>query len=320
MKINIVHALPRMSSAFGKDNDGFSAAMEMVGRAHEVEWLNVHPANEDHREQLRRIGDADFVLVRSDWGWYPDAAAARPLAVSGVPCGLIVAGSHPPATQLQALRYDVVLYETPWYSQFVQSHPFAVQAFGIDVSAMQPLGMERDIDWMFVGRLARFKRPERLLGKAGRRVVIGDLATADPELSAALRADGVELLDHMSQEELACYYNRARRVLVPCELQGGGERAVLEARQCGCEVEVADDNPKLASLLEGPVPTHLDYAERLLETFDDVMNGRRIDVRLKRLGYLERLGYVTADKARRAPRTVRIRLVNACRNWRAIRV
>ncbi|MFE8935595.1 glycosyltransferase family protein [Micrococcus luteus] len=316
MKINVIHALPKSSSAFGKDHDGFSAAMNEIAKHHDVEWVNVHPANDDFRRQVDRIMRADFVLVRSDWGWYPDAISASRLARSGVPCGLVVAGSHKPASQLQSLRYDVVFYETPWYSQFVAGHPFAVKAFGIDTSAMRDLHMDRDIDWLFVGRLAKFKRPLRLLEKTGRRVVVGDLASANEGLKEALIADGVELVDHVSQEELGRYYNRSKCVLVPCELQGGGERAVLEARLCGCQVEIADDNPKLASLLHGPVPSHLDYARQLQEAIEEVMAGHRVDLTLKRLGELERERDVFVDKARRSPHTIQLRTRNAFRRWR----
>ena len=52
-------------------------------------------------------------------------------------------------------------------------------------------------------------------------------------------------------------------VLVPDDWRGGGERAVLEARACGVTVLVAEDNPKLQSLREGPLYTTLYYAGQL---------------------------------------------------------
>ena len=50
MRINVVHAMPRVSSAYGIAEDGFTAAMEIVAERHEVRWLNVHPYNDDHRQ------------------------------------------------------------------------------------------------------------------------------------------------------------------------------------------------------------------------------------------------------------------------------
>lgn len=310
MRINVVHALPRTSSAFGKDEDGFSAAMRVLADRHDVRWLNVHPANPDHRKQRSLICDADVVLVRSDWGWYPDRAAAAALARTARPCALLIAGSSRPPTLRQQMRYDALLFETPWYAQFVTEHPFAVGAFGIDTDVMRDLGRSRDIDHLFVGRLASFKRPLRLLDKPGQRVAVGDFASASEEIKRRLTDSGVELIDHVSQEELAQLYNRSRSVFVPCELQGGGERAVLEGRACGCAVEIADDNPKLASLLDAPVRSHRDYAREIERTLEAVLAGCRVAAPVKRAGYLAYEAAVAVDKVRRAPQTVRIRWRN----------
>lgn len=310
MRINVVHALPRTSSAFGKDEDGFSAAMRVLADRHDVRWVNVHPANPDHRKQRSLICDADVVLVRSDWGWYPDRAAAAALARTARPCALLIAGSSRPPTLRQQLRYDALLFETPWYAQFVTEHPFAVRAFGIDTDVMRDLGRSRDIDHLFVGRLASFKRPLRLLDKLGRRVAVGDFASAPEQVVRSLTDDGVELIDHVSQEELAQLYNRSRSVFVPCELQGGGERAVLEGRACGCSVEIADDNPKLASLLDLPLNSQHDYAREIERTLAAVLAGRRIGLRERGSGYLAFEAAVIADKLRRAPQTLEIRWQN----------
>ena len=256
LSINVVHAVPEVAQSYGIDHDGFTAAMETIALKHDVRWLNVHPANSDSAFQAARIPDADFVLVRSDWGWYPCVAADRALRGSEQPVGLLIAGSHAPPSHIESLRFDVVFYETPWYAPLVEGHPFAVEAFGVDARSMHTATSERDIDWLMVGRLAQFKRPLTMLQKSGRRVAVGDLASAPPEIRGALEADGVEVLDFMSYDELASYYQRSRSVLVACEPDGGGERAVVEGRACGCEIEVAADNPKLSfpSRSAGPQP------------------------------------------------------------------
>lgn len=307
MKITVVHALPGVSSAFGQDFDGFTAAMDVIAQDHQVEWRNVHPANDDAAAQARDLTDADFVLVRSDWGWYPDRVAARALSSGRVPCGLIIAGSHRPPSVRQALRYDVVFYETPWYRQFVDDRLNAVEAFGVDGRVMFDQGLERDIDWIMVGRLAGFKRPLRLLEKSGVRVAVGDFASGPQAVKRQLIEAGVDLVDHVDQAALAALYNRSKRVLVPCELQGGGERAVIEGRACGCAVEVASDNPKLASLLDAPVRDHHDYADLLLQAIEETLAGRRTTRTQKRIGYTAMTAAILADKARRAPQTIRIR-------------
>lgn len=50
---------------------------------------------------------------------------------------------------------------------------------------------------------------------------------------------------------------------MPDDVLGGGERAILEARSLGVEVEIESDNPKLAELLDSPIYDHLYYAAQL---------------------------------------------------------
>lgn len=305
-----MHALPMTSSAYSQDEDGFTAAMRVISHRHDVTWINLHPANNGWKTNLRRIANADFVLVRSDWGWYPDALSSARLVASGVPSGLLIAGSHPPPSKWEALRFDVLFYETPWYEQFLPPRPKAFGGLGIDTSLMHDHGIERDVDWLFVGRLADFKRPLRILDKSGSRVVIGDLSSAPETTVRALRAGGVEVIDHVTQEELATWYNRSANVLVPCELQGGGERSVLEARACRCAVEIADDNPKLESLLATPIIDHEQYAEIITAGVNHALEGSDVSRLEKVRGEAVRLSRFYAGKVRRAPQTVRLRVRN----------
>ncbi len=312
MRIAIVHAVPEVSSAFGRDHDGFTAAMEVIAQDHDVRWLNIHPYNADHGQQARLIPDADFVLVRSDWGWLPCAAADRALwRRPGIPVGLLIAGSSPPPPLRQMLRFDVLFYETPWYAAQVAEHPFTVEAMGVDTRWMRDHGRaDRPVDWIMVGRLADWKRPERLIDQPGRRLAVGDCSAASPQTLARLHEAGIEVRDFVPYAQLADLYNSARAVFVPCPLQGGGERAVLEGRACGCEVTIADDNPKLASLVDVPVRSHTDYAGHLLAAIDAVVAGRRIPADVKLAGQRAARRAVLLDKARRAPSTVVIRARN----------
>lgn len=308
MRINVVHAVPHTSAAFGIAEDGFTAAMEIVAQHHDVRWLNVHPYNDDHKANVRLIRDADFVLVRSDWGWLPSRAADSALfGHPEMPVGLVVAGSSPSPPLAAQQRFDVLFYETPWYAPFVAEHPLAIEAFGIDTRVMRDHNdSTREWDWLMVGRFAAFKRPEALLGKSGRRLAIGDMSGASPELLQSLVAGGIEVRDQTTQEGLAALYNQAKRVLIPCRLQGGGERAVWEARACGCEVETASDNPKLASLLNGPIASHEQYAQKLLAGIErGAESPLADDVKIagQRLARWE----LWSDKIRRGPATVRIR-------------
>lgn len=95
--------------------------------------------------------------------------------------------------------------------------------------------------------------------------------------------------------------------------QSGGKRAVLEGRAFGCEIEIADNNPKLASLLLAPTWNHEDYADKLLQAFDEAISGRTIDTATKLKGQRARRRSVFLDKLRRLPSTRAIRARDAAK-------
>jgi hypothetical protein len=96
-------------------------------------------------------------------------------------------------------------------------------------------------------------------------VVVADRVGADPATVRALEESGVELRDYGSYEYLAGWYRRARNVLVGCTPEGGGERALFEARACGANVDMPGDNPKLERLRDAPLWDHHYFADRLAE-------------------------------------------------------
>ena len=59
---------------------------------------------------------------------------------------------------------------------------------------------------------------------------------------------------------------------IPSTVQGGGERAVLEAKACGVVVRVEEDNPKLkelAALVDVPGP--MKYADGLHRALQSIL-------------------------------------------------
>jgi glycosyltransferase involved in cell wall biosynthesis len=267
-RLNVAYAVPPESRKAREWRDGFTAAVELLGQDHEVGWLNLHPDDPaTQRAALERLEDCDFLLVKSNWRWIVDELVRSAAGRNGPPRGLVISGVAKPPWRRRMRFYDVLFYETPWYGPRLRRHGRAVHAFGIDTRVMRAEpDVERDIDWLSVGAIKPYKRHERLLEREGRRIVVGDLSGADAGLLERLRAGGIEVLDFLPYEELAALYRRTRTVLVAGTLEGGGERAVLEARACGARVEVAGDNPKLLSLAEQEeVWDHEFYAGRLRE-------------------------------------------------------
>lgn len=71
----------------------------------------------------------------------------------------------------------------------------------------------------------------------------------------------LELFHH--PKDLREFILASKMVYIPASLQGGGKRAVWEAKACGVPVEVAEDNPKLLELASSPVENQEDYAHAI---------------------------------------------------------
>lgn len=273
MAVSNTH-LPRILVVYyiGKDhdvkkrtwNDGFVAAMKLLSKTYSLEWLNI--ADQDLR--AIRIEDYSAVLVKGNWGGRVDSAVRAILSGVYVPKALLISGSRPPPELGGMLFYKVLFYETEWYRHQIEAHPCIFHAFGVYTDVMRPpkKSVAKVYDWLTVGSLWKSKRLERFAAKPGKKLAILYLGDGWRKwlrvLSLVLR--GVKVKAYMPYEDLAGYYHQARGLYIPAELQGGGERAVLEARACGIPVEVEPDNPKLSQLVTSPIWDHHYYAQQLL--------------------------------------------------------
>ena len=79
-----------------------------------------------------------------------------------------------------------------------------------------------------------------------------------------LQDAGIVVRSEVSYYELAKLIKKSKLIYIPSTLQGGGERAVLEALACGIPIKVENDNDKLLELSQlKKVPGHLEYANGL---------------------------------------------------------
>jgi len=240
--------------------DGLNAALDALESTFEIKRINIILGYE--------IPSADFYL---GWGAFGSKVDILLQTCKGKK-GLCIAGNvNPPAG---ALNYDVLFYETKWYRPQIDFHPNIIQAFGYNSDIFFDQKNERDIDYLGVGAFALWKRWDKLINKKGYRIVVGEFQVGNPkesqEIWDLLEKNKVICKDMVSSELLATLYNRAKTVYIPADINGGGERAILEARACGCRVEIEPDNPKLKELLISPLWTHLDYAKRLQDGIQSV--------------------------------------------------
>lgn len=180
--------------------------------------------------------------------------------------GLCIAGnSFPPDSQD---IYSVLFYETEWYLPQIMSHRNVLHAFGINADIYVPEVDPIFIwDWLTVGAFAEWKRQIKLVEKGGYRLAVGEVQKENWQESSriitSLLTNEIMVSDMVDAKQLAKLYNASERVYIPADINGGGERAVLEARACGRPVEVEFDNPKLKELLKTPVWDHFYYFDQL---------------------------------------------------------
>ncbi len=239
--------------------DGLYMALEILENDFEIEKINIH----NSADRPDTFG-YPFVL---GWGGFNSKVDNWLQSISNKK-GLCIAGNAFPPTG--ANTYDVLFYETKWYRPQINFHKNIVQAFGVNTNIYFEYEFTKPLVWDYigVGSFAKWKRWERMILKKGSRLVIGEYQKENEEESIGiireLMKGGVMVSPMVHPFDLSNLYNWSRTCYIPADLNGGGERAILEARSCGCSVEIEDDNPKLKELMEvTPIPSHIEYAKKL---------------------------------------------------------
>lgn len=260
-RIAIFYYLPKKSRKFQCWNDGFVGAMQILSAHWEIDWI--HAGSRMPVNLFRRY---DAILVKSNWGWIVDSKIQKWKPFISSPCFLVLSGSLPPTDPEKIKTYTHVFYESRWYETFRRSFASSSYAFGVNTDVYSPGKREKKWDIIGVGALKSCKRWDRLAERPGRKLVVGDTSGREAEaIRLRLEGKGVEVRGFQSPETLRELMLASHKAYIPAEIQGGGERAVWEARACGIPIEVEADNPKLKEFLSGPVLSHRDYAQALHE-------------------------------------------------------
>lgn len=250
MKISFVYSVDDATW-----NDGLKRAIDVLGEKHTVKKHNGRYKNYF----------ADVVLC---WGAF---GSWQEQLVSELPYKKAICIAGGPLNHPNIHKYDVVFVETKWHQEELKKLGVnSVIAFGTNSDLFTDMGLvERPIDYLSVGAFAKWKRHELFLEKEGRKVAVGYMQPDGIESECyemCLKDKGTLALPQISPDSLVWLYNQAKTVSITSTLMGGGERTVLEALSCGCDVEVEPDNRKLVQLLQSckvKVPTYIDYANVL---------------------------------------------------------
>lgn len=240
--------------------DGLWRALKELEKEFEITMLNIPQYRPEDQ------GDVDFddYCMVLGWGGFQSPVDRFIMSMpTKAKKGLCIGGNAFPCHP----GYDVLFYETEAVKKFLQLSGNCVHAFGVNTEIYQNTESIKPIDYLGVGSFSAWKRWEKMKERQGFRMVIGEYQWENEVESMSiirdLVSDGILVSPMQKPEMLAQLYNMSRIVYIPAEINGGGERAVLEGRACGCRVEVADDNFKLQELLAGPIFDHLYYAEQL---------------------------------------------------------
>ena len=267
-KIAVLYYIPPSESEKYKNwHDGFTAAIDLVKKEYDVSMINMSSGDPD-------LSEYEWVFVKEGFGggiFNKIKSKKRNFKL-----GIFVSASNKIPTHEELNAFDIIFYETRWYYDYAKlnRHHHAYHAFGIDSSVMQKKDLNKTIDALFVVSIVSYKRPWEIVREKGRKVCVGNVV--DHKIKDFLLRYNVEILPFVDYKNLADIYNMSKKCIVPCEIHGGGERAVLEARSCGVEVEVAKDNLKLQELKFEQIFDHQYYANAIINGVEEVCKKRKI--------------------------------------------
>jgi len=266
--VAVIYYIPKTNTEkYNNWSDGFTSAVKLLEDEFNVTWVNLA----DEKPTATDLNDFDFLIVKSCWNWIVDRYV-RSLEGLNTPRGIMISCSKKNIQRDWMFFYDILWYETNWYKKFISAHPYVYHAFGINSEVFHNKNLDKIYDVVSIGALTAYKRHNEILKIPGHnKVVIGNTNEHDSQqIIDELEKESVKVLDYVSQEKLSAILNQTKLVYIPAEINGGGERAVLEARKCGAEVLVQKDNPKLEELLKTEVWDQFYYSDQLKRGIFDV--------------------------------------------------
>lgn len=260
MKIAIIYYITPGTIKYTNWHDGFTKAIEILknDELFEIDMINFY--NSPNIE----LNNYNFVFIKWGFGSIMQTYAQNYFKTKNKKCkmGIFISSIKIP-TDDEIKFFDVMFYETQWYNEYanLSRHKNIYHAFGIDSNVMINMNIDKIYDYIFVGNITAYKRPLNLIKKSGKKLVVGFLS--DKNIINELEKNNIEIKNFVKYEELAYLYNVSKICYVPCEINGGGERSVLEARSCNLKVEIEDDNQKLRELLNSKIYDSFYYAKQI---------------------------------------------------------
>lgn len=239
--------------------DGLRAAIEHIGRDHEVDiWLGEVKPNEDY----------DAYLIWGD----SNCPAIEQLQDKSGKKGIILTTDPHNIENLKLM--DVVFCESTPVYEAVRLHGIhAVKAFGTDTDFFTPiygkgLANFEDIEFFYPATFSPWKR-QRDIAHLGKRLYC--VGTVQPDGQEDLQAcldNGVNVAQgYFKVELIRDLYRRAKNVMIPAI--HGSERTVLEAMACGVQPHVMNvNNVRTRSYLKEHAESGLSLREFVVKNYN----------------------------------------------------
>jgi len=285
LTIALLYNIPKSNkSKYSNWTDGFTKSINLIEDDFKISWINI----EDKLPNNKELNTFDFIIAKCCWDSKLDIYL-RSLKNLTTPIGIAISCSIIPSKK-QASFYQVLWYETYWYKKLLPDHPCKIHAFGIASEDYQFKDEKKTIDVLSIGAITAYKRHEKLIEIEGlNKIVIGDNNFNDSDLiTEKLFKNNIQVKNYTTSKQLAKLINQAKLVYIPAEINGGGERAVLEARSCKADVKTESDNPKLQELITSPIWDEKYYSiqlkkgiEKALNIIDNVFSTNRIESNIK---------------------------------------
>lgn len=269
MKILILYDIKKGTIKYSNWHDGFTKAIDLlkIDQFLNIEMINI---NENQKPELNNY---DIVFIKWGFGSCMQNYAIQYFQKNKKRCklGIFISSIKIP-TDSEIKLYDIMFYETEWYRKYsnLDRHKYIYHAFGIDTDIMKKQSnITKKYDYIYVGNISTAKSASKLLNKNGRRLAVG--FKSDNSIINKFTDAGIDVIDFVHYFELSKLYNMSRKCYVPCSIDGGGERAVLEARACGLPVEI-EENEKLKELVSGDIYDSKYYCDKIKRGIFDMIN------------------------------------------------
>ena len=246
---------PSQSVKYSNWKDGFTGAVDILKKQFNITMVNA--------KDNKNVDFTPFDIVFFKEGFNGQYYNKYKNSLVNKKKGLFISCSNQIPTDADLNIYNILFYETHWYYNYanLKRHKHSYHAFGINTHVMQPLNLKKEYDVIFVGAIISYKRPLNILKYPGKKICLG--LNSDMKLVSTLKSANVEVRDFLEYDDLSKFYNKSKLCYIPCQTHGGGERAVLEARSCGINVEIENDNDKLKELLTSPIYSSEYYSEQI---------------------------------------------------------